>query len=213
MLLKSAHRLAPPPRKGAGRSRAARRDDGAGAQALGVRDVRRVRERLRLPEGEPAGPDAESCAGSRRRSPEQRPSASAATSDRRSAQPSSTATMAESRASWAVVMSGAFRGACACRRVGQLPVHTPIDFALFTRPMPAVNSGARRPLCVGAPPACGWGWAVKQRLKEISAALPPDIKAQVISDQSVFIKAAVDKIKTHLIEGSFFAAVIILDRK
>ena len=51
--------------------------------------------------------------------------------------------------------------------------------------------------------------AVKQRLKEISAALPPDIKAQVISDQSVFIKAAVDKIKTHLIEGSFFAAVII----
>jgi HAE1 family hydrophobic/amphiphilic exporter-1 len=51
--------------------------------------------------------------------------------------------------------------------------------------------------------------AVKQRLKEISAALPPDIKAQVISDQSVFIKAAVDKIKTHLIEGSFFAAIII----
>ena len=50
---------------------------------------------------------------------------------------------------------------------------------------------------------------VKQRLKEISAALPPDIKAQVISDQSVFIKAAVDNIKQHLIEGSFFAAIII----
>src|SRR5450759_3735680 len=51
--------------------------------------------------------------------------------------------------------------------------------------------------------------AVKQRLKEISAALPPDVKAQVISDQSVFIKAAVDKIKKHLVEGSFFAAIII----
>src|ERR1035437_1780004 len=51
--------------------------------------------------------------------------------------------------------------------------------------------------------------AVKQRLQEISASLPPDVKAQVISDQSVFIKAAVDKIKKHLIEGSFFAAIII----
>src|ERR1035438_8956115 len=51
--------------------------------------------------------------------------------------------------------------------------------------------------------------AVKQRLKEISASLPPDVTAQVISDQSVFIKAAVDKIKTHLVEGSFFAAIVI----
>ena len=50
---------------------------------------------------------------------------------------------------------------------------------------------------------------VKQRLAEISATLPPDIKAQVISDQSVFIKAAVDNIKRHLIEGSFFASIII----
>jgi HAE1 family hydrophobic/amphiphilic exporter-1 len=50
---------------------------------------------------------------------------------------------------------------------------------------------------------------VKSRLKEISAALPPDIKAQVIGDQSVFIKAAVDNIKHHLIEGSFLAAVVI----
>src|SRR5450755_2912686 len=50
---------------------------------------------------------------------------------------------------------------------------------------------------------------VKERLKEISATLPPDVKAQVISDQSVFIKAAVDNIKRHLIEGSFFASIII----
>jgi len=51
--------------------------------------------------------------------------------------------------------------------------------------------------------------AVKQRLKELSASLPPDVTAQVISDQSVFIKAAVDKIKHHLVEGSFFAAIVI----
>jgi HAE1 family hydrophobic/amphiphilic exporter-1 len=51
--------------------------------------------------------------------------------------------------------------------------------------------------------------AVKKRLQEISSSLPPDVTAQVISDQSVFIQAAVDKIKKHLIEGSFFAAIII----
>jgi HAE1 family hydrophobic/amphiphilic exporter-1 len=50
---------------------------------------------------------------------------------------------------------------------------------------------------------------VKQRLKEISATLPKDVKTQVISDQSVFIKAAVENIKRHLIEGSFFASIII----
>ena len=50
---------------------------------------------------------------------------------------------------------------------------------------------------------------VNLRLKQISATLPRDVKAQVISDQSVFIKAAVDNIRKHLIEGSFFAAIII----
>uniref|UniRef100_Q025G5 Acriflavin resistance protein n=1 Tax=Solibacter usitatus (strain Ellin6076) TaxID=234267 RepID=Q025G5_SOLUE len=50
---------------------------------------------------------------------------------------------------------------------------------------------------------------VKDRLAEIVKTLPPDIHASVISDQSVFIKAAVENIKHHLIEGSFFAAIII----
>ncbi|HEX3876307.1 MAG TPA: efflux RND transporter permease subunit, partial [Bryobacteraceae bacterium] len=50
---------------------------------------------------------------------------------------------------------------------------------------------------------------VKQRLKEIAAALPRDVKTQVISDQSVFIQAAVENIKRHLVEGSLFAAIII----
>jgi HAE1 family hydrophobic/amphiphilic exporter-1 len=50
---------------------------------------------------------------------------------------------------------------------------------------------------------------VKQRLKEISATLPKDVHTAIVSDQSVFIKAAVENIKKHLIEGSFFAAIII----
>src|SRR5436190_808403 len=50
---------------------------------------------------------------------------------------------------------------------------------------------------------------VKQRLKDIQASLPKDVRTQVVSDQSVFIRAAVDNIKRHLIEGSFFAAIII----
>jgi HAE1 family hydrophobic/amphiphilic exporter-1 len=50
---------------------------------------------------------------------------------------------------------------------------------------------------------------VKDRLAEIVKTLPPDVHTSVISDQSVFIKAAVENIKRHLIEGSFFAAIII----
>src|SRR5689334_14772860 len=51
--------------------------------------------------------------------------------------------------------------------------------------------------------------AVKQRLKEISSLLPRDVKTQIVADQSVFIKAAVENIRKHLIEGSIFAAIII----
>jgi hydrophobic/amphiphilic exporter-1 (mainly G- bacteria), HAE1 family len=50
---------------------------------------------------------------------------------------------------------------------------------------------------------------VKQRLREISATLPGDVRARVISDQSVFIQAAVDSIQHHLVEGSILAALII----
>ena len=46
---------------------------------------------------------------------------SAATSDRRSPQPRRTARMARSRRPLTVVMSGAFRSACACRSDSQLP--------------------------------------------------------------------------------------------
>ena len=50
---------------------------------------------------------------------------------------------------------------------------------------------------------------VKERLKEISAALPKDVRAQVVSDQSVFIKASVESLREHLIEGSILASIII----
>jgi len=55
--------------------------------------------------------------------------------------------MARSRA-LAVEMSGAFRSACACRRVTHLPDLTPIDCALLTRAMPAADSGASSALSV-----------------------------------------------------------------
>jgi len=51
--------------------------------------------------------------------------------------------------------------------------------------------------------------AVRARLTELQRALPADVRAQVISDQSVFIKAAVRAIAEHLVLGSMFAAVII----
>ena len=50
---------------------------------------------------------------------------------------------------------------------------------------------------------------VKQRLTEINATLPKDVKTQVVQDQSIFIEAAIDSIKHHLIEGSIFACIII----
>jgi HAE1 family hydrophobic/amphiphilic exporter-1 len=50
---------------------------------------------------------------------------------------------------------------------------------------------------------------VRRRLDVIRQSLPRDVKADIISDQSVFIKASVDSIKRHLIEGSIFAAIII----
>jgi HAE1 family hydrophobic/amphiphilic exporter-1 len=51
--------------------------------------------------------------------------------------------------------------------------------------------------------------AVKERVEEIRAILPKDVRMEVMADQSVFIKAAVDSIQKHLIEGSLLAAIVI----
>ena len=49
--------------------------------------------------------------------------------------------------------------------------------------------------------------AVKQRLQEIT--LPPGFKTEVVGDQSIFIKASLESIQTHLIEGSILAAIVV----
>ncbi len=51
--------------------------------------------------------------------------------------------------------------------------------------------------------------ALKQRLAEIDPTLPKDVHTEIVSDQSIFIQAAIDSIKHHLIEGSFFACIVI----
>src|SRR5215831_19119183 len=50
---------------------------------------------------------------------------------------------------------------------------------------------------------------VKERLEEIKRTLPKDLSLRPVNDQSVFIRAAVNAIKRHLLEGSLLAALII----
>ncbi len=51
--------------------------------------------------------------------------------------------------------------------------------------------------------------AVKERLKELEKTLPKGLRLQIVGDQSVYIKSSVDNIKTHLIEGSLLAALVV----
>lgn len=51
--------------------------------------------------------------------------------------------------------------------------------------------------------------AVKERLLEIQKTLPPGFKTQVVGDQSIFIKASIESIQKHLIEGSILAAIVV----
>ena len=67
---------------------------------------------------------------------------SAATSDRRSPQPSSTASIARSRSPFLVVTSGASSNFWVCWTESQFPTRTPFDLAPFTRVIPAASSGA-----------------------------------------------------------------------
>ena len=50
---------------------------------------------------------------------------------------------------------------------------------------------------------------IKARLEEIKLTLPANVRTEVIGDSSIFIKAAVSSIQTHLIEGSLLAAVVV----
>ncbi|MCC6265655.1 MAG: efflux RND transporter permease subunit [Bryobacterales bacterium] len=51
--------------------------------------------------------------------------------------------------------------------------------------------------------------AVKSRLREIAPTLPKDVSVEIVNDQSVFVKASIDAIKEHMLEGSLLAALII----
>ncbi len=52
--------------------------------------------------------------------------------------------------------------------------------------------------------------AVKERLAEAQRLLPPDVKAEVLQDQSRYIRAALHEIEKHLIIGSVAASIIVL---
>ncbi len=51
--------------------------------------------------------------------------------------------------------------------------------------------------------------AVKERLAEIKPTLPKGFRTQIVGDQSIFIKASLRSIETHLIEGGILAAIVV----
>jgi HAE1 family hydrophobic/amphiphilic exporter-1 len=51
--------------------------------------------------------------------------------------------------------------------------------------------------------------AVKERLRELQPALPQDLNITLAGDQSVYIRAAVEAIQTHLLEGGLLAALVV----
>ncbi|HVF87180.1 MAG TPA: efflux RND transporter permease subunit, partial [Pyrinomonadaceae bacterium] len=52
--------------------------------------------------------------------------------------------------------------------------------------------------------------AVKERLNELAQGLEKrGVRTQIVGDQSIFIKAAVESIQTHLIEGGLLAALVV----
>ena len=51
---------------------------------------------------------------------------------------------------------------------------------------------------------------VKASLMKIAAQLPPDVKLQILEDQSGFIYAALHEINVHLILGSILASLVVL---
>lgn len=52
--------------------------------------------------------------------------------------------------------------------------------------------------------------AVKERLVQVRELLPPDVRVEVLQDQSRYIRAALHEIQNHLVIGSLMASVIVL---
>src|SRR5256714_227267 len=51
--------------------------------------------------------------------------------------------------------------------------------------------------------------AIKEKLAEIVKMLPPGYKTEIVGDQSIFIKASLESIERHLIEGGLLAAIVV----
>ena len=51
---------------------------------------------------------------------------------------------------------------------------------------------------------------VKRNLNRVRSQLPPDVKMEVISDQSIYIRNALHEINTHLVLGSILACLVVL---
>jgi HAE1 family hydrophobic/amphiphilic exporter-1 len=51
---------------------------------------------------------------------------------------------------------------------------------------------------------------VVKRLEEIQRTLPPDIRIETVSDQSVFVKASISEVQLHLILGAILASLVVL---
>jgi len=52
--------------------------------------------------------------------------------------------------------------------------------------------------------------AVKENLRRLAAQLPPDVRLEVIRDQSRYIHAALHEIKVHLVLGALLASLVVL---
>jgi len=52
--------------------------------------------------------------------------------------------------------------------------------------------------------------AVKARLDRVRERLPPDVKVEVLQDQSRYIRVALHEIQNHLIGGSLLASIVVL---
>ncbi|MEP7117487.1 MAG: efflux RND transporter permease subunit, partial [Acidobacteriota bacterium] len=51
---------------------------------------------------------------------------------------------------------------------------------------------------------------VKERLAELSAALPPGYEMRIVRDQSEFIEASIHSVEEHLVLGSILAALVVV---
>ena len=52
--------------------------------------------------------------------------------------------------------------------------------------------------------------AVMERIEELKPTLPEGYETVILRDSSIFVKDSITSVKTHLIEGSLFAAIIVL---